>query len=616
MRVSQWAFAGLAVAGAAAAEVQVSVDTVAPGFGEPMVAVAPDGSVYVAALQGFFRSDNNGASWTAINTPLNPAILASDSSIAIDPSGHVYLTFDYPYAGSTASCTSTDKGASWLCNPAFMPGGTDRMWNVAPAANEYYVTTNQGLYQTVMGYSNNGGLAFTSYRAANEVLESYTGTLVKMSSGNLLQASDQGDQRGIISWVEPQGPTSQYPMAILAPFAASGLKRSIGLQSLVRTPDNTIYLAGILPDAAGNNAVQIARSTDEGGHWTLMTIPGTTGGSAVFPWLAAAGNGHIGVVFYSTAARSAGGAPTPNAVWDVTWAETFDAGTAAPHWQLTKVSAGVHTGTVCTGLNCETDPGSTPNARFASDFISSAFAPDGAAHLAWVADDTQAITIRHARVVSTHAPFVTLTASPASVEANQPITLTWTAGGAKSCTASGSWRGAKAIAGGSETLDSGASSGARNYALTCANDIGTTTASAQVVVIAMPPPPPPPGAPSVMLAATPGTVNANENVQLQWAVGDATSCTASGGWSGSKAASGGSESVNVGAGAGDRAYTLACSNAAQTTTRTAHVTVEEPQAPPQSGSAAGGGGGGTLSCGNLLFLALAAWRRRRPEQAR
>src|SRR5437879_5532037 len=100
---------------------------------EPVIAIAPDGTLYISALQHFYRSTDGGATWTNLAGPPEAQVnLNTDSSISVDPGNRVYFTFDYPYAGTTAVCTSDDKGDTWLCNPAVVPGGTDRMWVVAP----------------------------------------------------------------------------------------------------------------------------------------------------------------------------------------------------------------------------------------------------------------------------------------------------------------------------------------------------------------------------------------------------------------------------------------------------------------------------------------------------
>ncbi len=74
------------------------------------------------------------------------------------------------------------------------------------------------------------------------------------------------------------------------------------------------------------------------------------------------------------------------------------------------------------------------------------------------------------------------------------------------------------------------------------------------------PPPPPPGAnePTVNLSASPVTVDRGESITLNWSSTDATSCIASGDWSGPKALSG-SQSIAISSAV---SFTLTCSNSA------------------------------------------------------
>ncbi len=80
-----------------------------------------------------------------------------------------------------------------------------------------------------------------------------------------------------------------------------------------------------------------------------------------------------------------------------------------------------------------------------------------------------------------------------------------------------------------------------------------------------------PGAPVVSFTASPSTVSSGGSSTLNWTVTGANSCTASGAWSGSQNASGGSQST--GALASSQTYNLSCSNANGTTVRSATVSV-------------------------------------------
>src|ERR1700736_6255168 len=158
--------------------VPVTVGTVG---NEPIVAIAPDGTLYISALQHMYRSLNGGMTWTPIVGPpeAKQLNLNSDSSISVDPGGRLYFTFGYPYAGTTAVCTSDDKGDTWACNPAAVPGGTDRMWVVAPSTSTAYEVTNEGLYETAFLASADRGMTWVPKAIGSGVLEPQSGPLLQ-----------------------------------------------------------------------------------------------------------------------------------------------------------------------------------------------------------------------------------------------------------------------------------------------------------------------------------------------------------------------------------------------------------------------------------------------------
>lgn len=83
-------------------------------------------------------------------------------------------------------------------------------------------------------------------------------------------------------------------------------------------------------------------------------------------------------------------------------------------------------------------------------------------------------------------------------------------------------------------------------------------------------PPGPPSAPTVSLVADPQAVYSGSSSILTWSSPDATSCTASGGWSGTKAASG---SESTGPLTSSSSYGITCSNAAGSASASGSVTI-------------------------------------------
>lgn len=85
-----------------------------------------------------------------------------------------------------------------------------------------------------------------------------------------------------------------------------------------------------------------------------------------------------------------------------------------------------------------------------------------------------------------------------------------------------------------------------------------------------------PAAPTVTLAASPASIVLGASSTLSWSSVDATACTASGAWSGSKSISG-TETVTPAA-VGDAVYKLSCTGAGGSTEKQATVTVTAPVA--------------------------------------
>jgi hypothetical protein len=199
------------------------------------------------------------------------------------------------------------------------------------------------------------------------------------------------------------------------------------------------------------------------------------------------------------------------------------------------------------------------------------------------------------------APTLTFSASPTSIAPGGNTTLTWSSTNATACTASGGWSGAKATSGSQQVTNITATT---TYTLVCTGAGGNSpTRNATVTVTSTPPP-----APTVDLSAGAASVPVNGTTSLSWSSSNATSCTASGGWTGSKGTSG---TETTSALANTTTFTLTCNGAGGTASDSVTVSVT-----PGGGGGGGGGddggdsGGGSFGWLSLAFLALLAARRR------
>ena len=157
-------------------------------------------------------------------------------------------------------------------------------------------------------------------------------------------------------------------------------------------------------------------------------------------------------------------------------------------------------------------------------------------------------------------PTVMLLVSPTSVGSGGASTLDWSSTNATSCTASGGWSGSRMTSGSTST---GALATSTTFTLTCTGSGGSASASATVTVVPTPPP-------TVTLTVNPASVETGESTTLSWSSTEASSCVASGGWSGTKATSG---SQSTGALTATTTYTLGCTGAGGSAGASATVTV-------------------------------------------
>ncbi|MGB6355353.1 MAG: hypothetical protein WBF21_15365 [Steroidobacteraceae bacterium] len=146
------------------------------------------------------------------------------------------------------------------------------------------------------------------------------------------------------------------------------------------------------------------------------------------------------------------------------------------------------------------------------------------------------------------AAAVTLTASPTVVAGGAASTLTWSSANATSCTASGGWSGVLPTSGAQST---GALNLPSAYSLTCTGPGGSSAASSVLVNIV----------PATTLSVYPTVVPSGGTSELKWSSTNASACTATGGWSGTLAASG---TQSTGVLLATNSYYLSCTGAGGT----------------------------------------------------
>ena len=164
-------------------------------------------------------------------------------------------------------------------------------------------------------------------------------------------------------------------------------------------------------------------------------------------------------------------------------------------------------------------------------------------------------------------PTLTLSANPTSVAMGGSTTLTWSSTDATGCTGSGDWSGSVA-ASGSTTINNLTSN--KTFSAQCTGPGGTSASQSVTVTVQSVP------AATATLSANPTTVNSGGSTTLTWSSTNATSCTATGGWTGAKATSGNETFSNLTA---NTMYSLQCSGTGGASA-VQNVTVTVNGAPP------------------------------------
>jgi dienelactone hydrolase len=157
-------------------------------------------------------------------------------------------------------------------------------------------------------------------------------------------------------------------------------------------------------------------------------------------------------------------------------------------------------------------------------------------------------------------PTVSLAASPASISSGANSTLTWSSTNATGCTSTGAWSGARATSGTLSVTPTATST----YTLYCSGAGGNSSPQSATVTVSTA------AAPTLSFSASPATIVSGANSTLTWSSTNASTCNASGAWSGTKATSG---TFTTPALAVATTYTLGCTGAGGTASKTVTVSL-------------------------------------------
>ncbi len=342
------------------------VEVTPPGPGressnDGYLAVGPDGAVYVANVFGLtfqvFRSDDAGASWVPLNVPRVP-LLMHRHWITAHPGGLVHVTLE-----------ALDPGAA----PVLVGGPTQEQLPATPNRGFYHFFSRDrgdtwSLPQRIDDAINYAGQSNMATSADGERL--YVMRYTEQGRAPLAFTYEDGEFYLLSS--EDGGATWQRRDA----FALGGTMGS-ALTSLAL--DAGGVLSFVWSEAVdGTSRVVVATSNDGGASWSRHE-PLAGSGSQAMPFAAPLGPGRLGLVWYE--ADRPGLTGEIDATWRGHYAEVAGVGSAdAPVAASMAATSALHEGGICVaGPAC----GERGGDRRLLDYPWLAYGADGLPHMAF-----------------------------------------------------------------------------------------------------------------------------------------------------------------------------------------------------------------------------------------
>jgi len=497
---------------------------------------------------GSVESDENSRS-QAEPKPTSPQVTLTSSQETVAMNGSVTLTWD---SANVSSCASSNNwsGSNAIKGSRTISGLTsDKVFSLScigvggTATVEASVSVLGSPVPTVtvsaspvnLTYSGSTQLSWTSSNA-NNCMASGDWSGNKSTSGSTSFSNLLSGKTYNLTCTGPGGSASDSVRITVAGPVASSV-------NLTASPSSLPFNGASTLSWSSNNATGCAASGDWSGSKATsgsQTISALTSNRVFILSCSGPGGTASDTVNITVAAPSPtltlsanSGAIAQNGSTTLSWNSTDTTScTASGDWSGNKAVSGSQT---ISGLTSD------------SLFMLTCSGAGGSVN------DTVSVT------VAASAPTLSFSANPGSVAQNGSTTLSWNSTDATSCTASGDWSGNKA-ASGSQTI-SGLTANSL-YMLTCSGAGGSVNDTVSVTVAAP--------APTLSFSASPGSVSQNGSTTLSWNSTDATSCTASGDWSGNKATSG---SESTGSLTIDSQYTLTCTGAGGSVNESVNVTV-------------------------------------------
>src|SRR5579864_814444 len=334
---------------------------------EPRVVHDPVGNLYLTAIQAIpagsdtWKSMDGGNTWTYLGEPDGTQAAGSglgfvgvgagggDEDILALPNGNVVMTS--LWLGGNTTCTSSNGGAVWACDPegSTLPAD-DRQWLANFDSNIVYITSKQtgadltGTDSLYVAKSTDGGVTFPF---VSQVTTPELGVQPSFQ-GNMLVDHNNG---------------SVYTVFMGLPDNAVYLAKSVDaghtwMLKLVYQAPSTVSLGHVFPslalDLAGNLYVAfsdgvtsfLTSSTNGGEAWStpVRVNAGANAKTAVEPWVVAGDAGRVAVFFYGTSDPNFN---SSNANWSIYMAQSQNALATIPTFSITAATGVMHIGAIC-----------------------------------------------------------------------------------------------------------------------------------------------------------------------------------------------------------------------------------------------------------------------------
>lgn len=283
--------------------------------GEPSVEVDRDGTIYasgvccVVAASPVWVSRDGGKSFEELETPghVREWGTGAEGDIAIDDQERMY--FIDTWVPSLWLTRWSEGGESWdytTHTAGVVPGLNDRPW-IAWSKEALWLYVNYGFYVQVY-YSTDGGLTWLTEGPVNWERD---------GTGGFFPGHFAADRKTGAVWVGGPVPIDDDLHDEGIGVAVSTDMSESWTRALVTKPQrdggiSPIFTGIMAVDDAGNGyttwsswdkrgcSVYYASSTNKGRTWSDSVKVSSGPGCATFPWIDAAGDGKVAIVWYQT----------------------------------------------------------------------------------------------------------------------------------------------------------------------------------------------------------------------------------------------------------------------------------------------------------------------------